>query len=84
MQPVTHRQQAVLDIISDRLRTQGYGPTIREIGAQLGIRSVNGVVGHLRALERKGLILHDPMKSRGIRLKTLPTLPRLRWAGKIS
>jgi repressor LexA len=84
MQPVTHRQQAVLDLISDRWRTKGYSPTVREIGAHLGIRSPNGVVCHLRALERKGLILHDPLKSRGIRLKTLPTLPRLRWAGKIS
>ena len=43
-------------------------PTVREIGEQFGIKSPNGVMCHLRALERKGLIRRSPNKSRAIEL----------------
>jgi repressor LexA len=41
---------------------------VREIGSAHGITSPNGVICHLRALAKKGLIEHDRLKSRGIRL----------------
>lgn len=44
----------------------GYPPTLREIGAHMGIRSNNGVDCHLRALERRGLVRRaSGGKSRG-------------------
>ena len=45
----------------------GYPPTLREIGAHMGIRSTNGVNDHLRALERKGYLTREDMKSRALR-----------------
>jgi len=63
-QPLTPRQAEALEFI--RQNAAMYGPTIREIAAAMGIRSPNGVVCHLDALERKGLIRRTPMKSRAI------------------
>ena len=45
----------------------GYPPTLREIGSRMGIRSTNGVNDHLRALERKGYLTREDMKSRALR-----------------
>lgn len=53
---VTERQQKVLDFIRDKIKVRGYGPTVREIGAHFKISSPNGVMCHLRALEKKGLL----------------------------
>ncbi len=68
MQKLTERQRAVLDFISSSIERRGYPPTLREIGNHLGIRSTNGVNDHLRALERKGYLTREDMKSRTLRL----------------
>lgn len=65
---VTKRQQAVLDCIEECIREKGYGPTVREICSHLGLSSPSTVHVHLKALEDKGLIKRDPMKSRSITL----------------
>jgi repressor LexA len=67
MRAPTSRQQQVLDFIKDSISERGYAPTIREIGVGLGIRSTNGVNDHLRALERKGYLTREDMKSRTLR-----------------
>jgi repressor LexA len=74
---LTRRQHQVYEFIVRQIQLRGYGPTVREIGQALGIRSPNGVVGHLRALERKGLIQRDRHISRGIHLPdhSRPSLP---------
>ncbi len=72
MQKLTARQRAVLDFISDSISDRGYPPTLREIGNHLGIRSTNGVNDHLRALERKGYLTREDMKSRTLRLVRPP------------
>jgi repressor LexA len=41
---------------------------LREIGEHMGIRSTNGVNDHLRALERKGYLRREDMKSRALRV----------------
>ena len=64
--PMTARQEQVLEFIRDKIHSRGYGPTVREIGLAFKIRSPNGVVCHLKALERKGLIRRTPHSSRGI------------------
>lgn len=66
--PLTERQQAVYELIRELIVGRGYGPTVREIGEHFGIRSPNGVMCHLKALERKGLIRRSPNKSRAIEL----------------
>ncbi len=65
---LTARQRQVYEYIREKILHRGYGPTVREIGEQFSIRSPNGVVCHLRALERKGLISRQPNKSRAIEL----------------
>jgi repressor LexA len=57
----------VLDFIRESIADRGYPPTLREIGARMGIRSTNGVNDHLRALERKGYLKREDMKSRALR-----------------
>ena len=69
---LTKRQLAVYELIRDKIRNRGYGPTVREIGEHFGIRSPNGVMCHLRALEKKGLITREPNMSRAIQLAAEP------------
>ncbi len=73
MQGLTQRQQMVLDFIQQSIHDRGYPPTLREIGARMGIRSTNGVNDHLRALERKGYLTREDMKSRALRPTGLAT-----------
>ncbi len=73
-------------MIRDRIVNRGYGPTVREIGEHMNIKSPNGVMCHLRALERKGMIIRSANKSRAIELtESLSSLvgATLRVEGKI-
>ncbi len=67
MQKLTQRQEMVLQYIQSSIVDRGYPPTLREIGNFMGIRSTNGVNDHLRALERKGYLTREDMKSRALR-----------------
>src|ERR1043165_8709335 len=68
MQGLTQRQAQTLDYIRPSIEERGYPPTLREIGEYMGIRSTNGVNDHLRALERKGYLRREDMKSRALKL----------------
>jgi repressor LexA len=68
LEQLTDRQRVVYDFIRDQIENRGYGPTVREIGEQFNISSPNGVMCHLKALEKKGLIHRSPNKSRAIEL----------------
>ncbi len=63
---LTERQLEVLRFIANEIDQRGYPPTIREIGEALDIASTNGVNDHLKALERKGYLQRDPVKSRAL------------------
>jgi repressor LexA len=65
---LTRRQQDIFDLIRELIIQRGYGPTVREIGLNFGISSPNGVMCHLKALERKGLIVRHAKQSRAIEL----------------
>ncbi len=75
MQGLTKRQEMVLDFITQSISNRGYPPTLREIGSYMGIRSTNGVNDHLRALERKGYLKREDMKSRALRPVNLEAVP---------
>ncbi len=85
---LTDRQQSVYEFIRDKIVNRGYGPTVREIGEQMDIRSPNGVMCHLRALERKGMIRRTANKSRAIELTQPGKSPRretsLPMAGRVA
>jgi repressor LexA len=63
---LTSRQLAVFEFIRDRVQTLGYGPTVREIGEHFNISSPNGVMCHLRALEKKNLLHRVRKQDRAI------------------
>jgi repressor LexA len=65
---LTERQRDIYDFIQDKIESRGYGPTVREIGEAFDIKSPNGVMCHLKALEKKGLIKRDPFSARAIQL----------------
>ncbi|MBL8849453.1 MAG: transcriptional repressor LexA [Planctomycetaceae bacterium] len=83
---LTERQKEIYDFIKDRILNRGYGPTVREIGKAFGIRSPNGVMCHLKALEKKGLIDREEHMSRAIQLTDQSHLKRasLPMAGQIA
>ena len=66
MLQLTDRQLEVLRFIAREIESRGYPPTIREIGEGLDIASTNGVNDHLKALEKKGYLQRDPVKSRAL------------------
>jgi len=53
---LTARQESILRFVVDYTQTEGYPPSIREIGKKFEIGSLRGVTVHLDALERKGYI----------------------------
>jgi repressor LexA len=68
---LTQRQREILDFISASIVERGFPPTLREIGLHFNIRSTNGVNDHLKALEKKGHLRREDLKSRAMR----PVLP---------
>ena len=69
---LTPRQSEIFEFLKDKILVRGYGPTVREIGNQFGISSPNGVMCHLKALEKKGLITREPNMARAIQLTNQP------------
>ncbi|MBI4509024.1 MAG: transcriptional repressor LexA [Deltaproteobacteria bacterium] len=69
---LTSRQREVLEFIQRSILERGYPPTLREIGEHMGIRSTNGVNDHLKALEKKGYLAREDLKSRALRPLKLP------------
>lgn len=65
---LTKRQREIYDFIRSYTASNGYPPSIREIGRNFAIRSTNGVNDHLKALERKGKISRGEFKSRALAL----------------
>ena len=69
------RQIEILKYIKAVLRDKGYTPTVREICDAVHLSSTSTVHFHLKALEKKGYIRRDPLKSRAIEIIGEDTLP---------
>lgn len=65
---LTERQKEIYEFIRERIEGRGFGPTVREIGEGFEIKSPNGVMCHLKALEKKGLIKRTGFRARAIQL----------------
>jgi repressor LexA len=78
---LTDRQRDIYEFIREKIESRGFGPTVREIGEHFDIMSPNGVMCHLKALVKKGLILRTENRARAIQLvdhrPPSPTLPLL-------
>jgi len=64
MKELTARQHEILGFIQLYFREEQNWPSIREIQEHFGYSSTNAVVGHLRALERKGCLSRSPWRAR--------------------
>src|ERR1700731_4046805 len=65
---LTERQREIYHFIAGKIDGRGYGPTVREIGLAFDIKSPNGVMCHLKALEKKDLIKREGFSARAIQL----------------
>ena len=63
---LTERHRQILDFIEEQLQTRGYPPSVREIGAAVGLTSTSTVHAHLATLQRLGYLRRDPTKPRAI------------------
>lgn len=85
---LTSRQREIYSFIRSKIQGRGYGPTVREIGLHFEIKSPNGVMCHLKALQKKGLIHREPNMSRAIQLlddpATAPPMGGLKLVGRIA
>lgn len=63
---MTTREKEVLDFIKQKIREDGYPPTVREICKGVGLRSTSTVHGYLNRLETLGAIVRNPASSRAI------------------
>lgn len=68
MKELTKRQKEILNYIKEYIVKFGYPPTVREIGAALGVSSPATIHAHLNNLEAKGFIKKEEAKNRAIEL----------------
>ena len=62
------RERAILKFIEKQIQTNGYPPSVREIGKAVGLSSTATVHGYLAQLESKGFIKKESQKGRTLRL----------------
>ena len=65
---LTPKQQRIYDFIQDFAAQHGYPPSVREIGAAVGLKSPSTVHFHLKGLEEAGMIVKAEGKTRAITL----------------
>lgn len=56
MPELSDPQRRVLDALRTLLEREGYSPSVREIGATVGLSSSSSVHAHLKSLKKKGFI----------------------------
>ena len=67
-EPISAKQQEILQVIKDAILQKGYPPAVREICAAVDLRSTSTVHAHLEKLEQAGYIRRDPAKNRSIEI----------------
>lgn len=68
MGTITPKQQKIYDFIQSFTAEHGYPPSVREIGAAMGLKSPSTVHFHLKGLEEAGVIVKTEGKTRAITL----------------
>ncbi|HHT40540.1 MAG TPA: transcriptional repressor LexA [Actinomyces sp.] len=67
-EPITARQQQVLDVLAKSIDKQGYPPSVREIADAVGLSSPSSAKHQLDALEKKGYIRRTPGLPRALEI----------------
>ena len=64
MPRTSDKAQLILEYVNQFILENGYSPSVREIGAAVGLRSTASVSYHLQALQEKGLLQNPGAKGR--------------------
>ena len=67
-EPMTKKQQEILEYIKEQIAKKGFPPSVREICAAVNLKSTSSVHTYLSALEKMGYIRRDAAKSRCIEI----------------
>lgn len=70
---ITYPQRLIMDVIRDYLTVRGEGPTVRDIGALVGLSSTSSVAYHLRQLETKGMLHRTGHGWRSVQIGPAPS-----------
>ncbi|MTE23162.1 transcriptional repressor LexA [Microbacterium sp. ZXX196] len=63
---LSEKQLAILEVIQRSIQSNGYPPTMREIGDAVGLKSLSSVTHQLGQLELSGYLRRDPGKTRAM------------------
>src|ERR1700759_3695758 len=66
---LTPRQRSILTVIREWVEQHGYPPTMREIGAAVGLASPSTVAHHMAVLEKNGFLRRDARGSRAMDIR---------------
>jgi repressor LexA len=64
--PLTGKRREIIEFIAAQVRERGYPPSVREIGAAVGLASTSTVQAHLNTLQKQGYLRRDPTKPRAL------------------
>ena len=64
MPRTSDKAERILEYVNQFVQENGYAPSVREIGAAVGLRSTASVSYHIQALQEKGLLLSPGAKGR--------------------
>jgi len=66
-----NKQSEIYNFLKTYTENKGYPPSVREIGEAVSLKSTSTVHGHLKRLEKKGMIKRDPSKPRALEIGEL-------------
>lgn len=87
MKKISEKQQQILEYIVSFTAERGYPPSVREIGAAMGLRSTSTVHSHLEALRQAGLLDRDERKTRALSITgagAASAVPRIPILGQVT
>ena len=85
MKKISPKQQRILDYISEFSLEHGYPPSVREICAEMDLRSPSTVHAHLKKLQEAGYLEPSDHKSRALTPVSGPSMvPRVPILGRVT
>ncbi len=66
---LSEKERALYDFITQKVKSEGFAPSVRDICAALGWKSTSTVHSYLERLEEKGLIRKESNKSRALKVE---------------
>lgn len=81
---LNEKQKAIFEYIKSEISKRGIAPSVREIGAAVGLRSTSSVQYNLDALENAGCIKRDPNLKRTIRICGSESVSRIPLLGTVT